>query len=66
MGLCTLLFTDIGSGWFNRVVATDASDTGQGVVAAVADPTNVTSSEAAVDLVELVSVLHVVLRQVEE
>lgn len=52
MGLCPLLFTDIGSGWFNRVVATDASDTGQGVVAAAVEVTNVTTVETAVDLVE--------------
>lgn len=52
MGLCPLLFTDIGSDWFERVVATDASDTGQGVVTTVADPSDVTSAEAAVEVAE--------------
>jgi hypothetical protein len=37
VGLAPLLFASLSSSWFSRVVATDASGLGQGVVASVAD-----------------------------
>jgi hypothetical protein len=54
MGLSPLLFASIGAEWFDRVVATDASTEGQGVVAtkSVADPAEVTTPEDAVSVAE--------------
>lgn len=49
IGLAPLLFTHTASGWFDRVVATDASSTGMGIVAAVAqrDPATVVTKDDA-------------------
>ncbi len=49
VGLAPLLFTHTASGWFDRVVATDASSTGMGIVAAVAqrDPASVVTTDDA-------------------
>ena len=49
IGLAPLLFTRTSAGWFDRVVATDASSTGMGVVAARAQraPATVVSDETA-------------------
>ena len=54
MGLSPLLFASIGAEWFDRVIATDASEHGQGVVATkcVADPSEVTTAEDAVSVAE--------------
>jgi hypothetical protein len=52
MGLSPLLFSAIGAEWFDRVVATDASTAGQGVVATkcVDDPSDVTTPDDAVSV----------------
>ncbi len=53
MGLAPLLFSCTSAPWFDRVVATDASSAGQGVVAAKSDVADsVTSAEQAADLAE--------------
>jgi hypothetical protein len=54
MGLSPLLFAAIGAEWFDRVIATDASEDGQGVVAtkSVVDPSGVTTPEDAVSVAE--------------
>lgn len=42
VGLAPLLFADTAAAWFDRVVATDASSTGQGVAACVASQQEIT------------------------
>ncbi len=53
IGLAPLLFSCTSAPWFDRVVATDASSAGHGVVAAKSDVADsVTSAEQATDLAE--------------